>query len=276
MALKLNKAIFNPSLYAAIRATWFQDLPPTATVAPRHHTARWFGLLPPPEKSAFDAHCASSFAEALSSVSPRHFAIPSAPTWAAERLAGGLIAAPFLDTFGAGEDGGARDALAAVLLLDQVSRNVYRDAEGQGLVYTHFDRLARSLVHLLLALPPHPSASSSGEEKVAALSRPDTHPLIAASHAYRSWFYMPLMHSEHLRDHELYLSLMSGCREEAAGRGDRDVVAAIDQSLDFELRHVGPLKRFGRYPHRNEVLGRESSEEEKVYLKNGGETFGTG
>lgn len=268
MALTLNKAIFNPALYARIRKTWFQDLPPTAQHAPPASLARWFGFLPPAEKSAFDSHCRSSYADALSSVSPAHVSLPEPSPGGASDGDGGF-AAPFLETFGEGEDG-VRDALAAVLLLDQISRNVYRDAEGQRLVYGHFDRLARSLVHILLALPSSSSSSSS------ALPRPDTHPSIATSHAYRSWLYMPLMHSEDLRDHELYLSLVTRFREEAAGRGEGDVVGAIDQSLDFEVRHADIIRKFGRYPHRNVVLGRESSEEERRYLEDGGETFGTG
>lgn len=47
----------------------------------------------------------------------------------------------------------------------------------------------------------------------------------------------------------------------------------VDLQLDFEKRHQVVIQRFGRYPHRNEMLGRESTAEEKQYLADGGETF---
>lgn len=47
----------------------------------------------------------------------------------------------------------------------------------------------------------------------------------------------------------------------------------LTSTLDFEKRHKVIIERFGRYPHRNQALGRVSTPEEVEYLENGGETF---
>lgn len=53
-----------------------------------------------------------------------------------------------------------------------------------------------------------------------------------------------------------------------------EVRAFLNTVLEFEKRHKVIIERFGRYPHRNEAMGREATPEEVEYLKNGGETFG--
>ncbi|MGA7278211.1 MAG: DUF924 family protein, partial [Desulfocapsaceae bacterium] len=75
----------------------------------------------------------------------------------------------------------------------------------------------------------------------------------------RKFLYLPFMHSESIAIHEtaeeLYRQL-----------GDQS-------SLEFELRHKKIIERFGRYPHRNEILGRDSTEEEIEFLKQPGSSF---
>lgn len=56
---------------------------------------------------------------------------------------------------------------------------------------------------------------------------------------------------------------------------DEDAIKYVETTIGFEKRHNVILEKFGRYPHRNQVLGRESTAEEMEYLENGGETFGT-
>lgn len=59
------------------------------------------------------------------------------------------------------------------------------------------------------------------------------------------------------------------------GQGDRDAARGFAETLlGFERRHRVIIERFGRYPHRNGVLGRVSTGEEVEYLAGGGETFG--
>lgn len=67
-----------------------------------------------------------------------------------------------------------------------------------------------------------------------------------------SFLYMPLMHSENLDDQDLAIACF-----EAAG---------LDDNVRFAHHHRGIIETFGRFPHRNEILGRESSEDEIAYL----------
>lgn len=66
----------------------------------------------------------------------------------------------------------------------------------------------------------------------------------------RVFAYMPYMHSESLQVHDTALQLFDGT-----------------PNLDFEIRHRDIIERFGRYPHRNEALGRESTAEELEWMK---------
>ncbi len=61
------------------------------------------------------------------------------------------------------------------------------------------------------------------------------------------------MHSESRKIHDVALGLYK--------------IIGIKSSIDFEIRHKEIIDRFGRYPHRNDVLGRESTEEEVAFLK---------
>jgi len=78
------------------------------------------------------------------------------------------------------------------------------------------------------------------------------------SEQQRGFLYMPFMHSESAAIHKVAVELFS-----QPGGG----------SLEYELKHKGIIDRFGRYPHRNEVLGRESTEKEKEFLKEPGSGF---
>ena len=75
----------------------------------------------------------------------------------------------------------------------------------------------------------------------------------------RGFLYMPFMHSESLKVHEQVLPLF-----EKNG---------IQSTLDYELKHKNIIERFGRYPHRNAILGRESTEEELTFLSQPGSSF---
>lgn len=73
----------------------------------------------------------------------------------------------------------------------------------------------------------------------------------------RQYFYMPFMHSESAKIHEA-----------AAG-----LFVQLPRTLQFEVRHRGIIERFGRYPHRNVILGRISTPEEVEFLKLPGSSF---
>ena len=75
----------------------------------------------------------------------------------------------------------------------------------------------------------------------------------------RHFMLIPLMHSESRRIHRQALELFERHTSEGA--------------LDFERKHQAIIERFGRYPHRNAVLGRESTPEELAFLQQPGSSF---
>lgn len=168
------------------------------------------------------------------------------------------------------------DWLSLIILLDQITRNSYR-GDKASMCFTCFDPLALQL-------------------SLQAIKRgiPDTAPEIRWVFSHRSWFYMPLMHSEDLPTHtkaglefeqmnQDILSLLDGTggADEYEKRA-RDVVQADPEAAmkmgetnrEFEEKHLMIIKKFGRYPYRNQALGREPTPEETGFLQNGGDTFG--
>lgn len=122
------------------------------------------------------------------------------------------------------------DALALLLLLDQIPRNIFR---GSAHSYAT-DALARQCADYAIR-------AGHDHEVDAAL---------------RAFFYMPFEHSEDMADQDRALTLF-----EALGN---------DNSLDYARKHWDLIARFGRFPHRNAALGRESTASELAYLKSGG------
>jgi uncharacterized protein (DUF924 family) len=74
-----------------------------------------------------------------------------------------------------------------------------------------------------------------------------------------SFLYMPFMHSESLKIHETALELY-----------DKN---GIQNNYEFELKHKLVIEQFGRYPHRNKLLGRVSTDDEIEFLKQPGSSF---
>lgn len=123
--------------------------------------------------------------------------------------------------------------LAEVIVLDQFPRNIHRGT-------------AR-------AFACDPMALALAQEAVAAGA------LAALSPVERSFLLLPYMHSESRRIHVVAEGLY---REHAP-----------PENHDFELRHKAIIDRFGRYPHRNALLGRESTPEEREFLTQPGSRF---
>ena len=130
-------------------------------------------------------------------------------------------------------------ALAAVLVLDQFSRHIFRDTAQ---AYAS-DEKARGIAK---------KALDAGFEE--GLPPP-----------VRAFFYLPLEHSEALCDQQRSLTLFGTFR--GTERGDRQYQTA--------LRHHEIIERFGRFPHRNAVLGRESTAEELAFLETPNSSFGS-
>ncbi|MCE2990211.1 MAG: DUF924 domain-containing protein [Nitrosomonadaceae bacterium] len=126
-----------------------------------------------------------------------------------------------------------RGRLAEIIVLDQFSRNMFRDKPAA----FASDPLALALAQEAVSLGA--DASLTPEERV--------------------FLYMPYMHSESLAIHEIAVALFTA--------------NGIQNNLDFEMRHKAIIDRFGRYPHRNAILGRASTVEEIEFLKQPGSRF---
>lgn len=128
---------------------------------------------------------------------------------------------------------GAAGRLAEIIVLDQFSRNIFRDRP---------EAFAQDSLALVLA-----------QEAVAADA------LAALSIAQQPFLLMPYMHSES--------ALIHAQAERLFGR------PGLESNYKFELRHKAIIDRFGRYPHRNITLGRDSTEQELAFLQEPGSSF---
>jgi uncharacterized protein (DUF924 family) len=149
------------------------------------------------------------------------------------------IRARFLPTYEAAAAGQLSDweaspegALALAIALDQFPRNMFR---GDARIYAA-DPIARAVVKRAIA--------RGFDQQV-----PET---------LRNFFYLPLMHSEELADHEQSIALHR--------------VHGDPEGMKYSEHHADIIRRFGRFPHRNAILGRETTAEEQAFLDGGGFT----
>ena len=87
----------------------------------------------------------------------------------------------------------------------------------------------------------------------------------------RKFFYLPLEHSENLADQEHSVVLFAGLRQSLAVRAKE-----LDFAYDYAVKHRDIIAQFGRFPHRNAILGRKSTATEAAYLATTQERFGQG
>jgi uncharacterized protein (DUF924 family) len=127
----------------------------------------------------------------------------------------------------------AHGRLAEIIVLDQFSRNIYRDSAQ--------------------AFAQDPAALILAQEAVAGGA------LLQLNEIERNFLLMPYMHSESKAIHEQAEILF------------RDF--APQGNYEFELKHKVIIDRFGRYPHRNKILGRQSTAEEIEFLNQPGSGF---
>jgi uncharacterized protein (DUF924 family) len=130
-------------------------------------------------------------------------------------------------------------ALALIVLLDQFTRNCFRGTPRAFAGDAEALKLARTLV-------------DTRDE----LTLPTIH--------HRVFVYMPFEHDETLESQREAVRLQKALFDET---GDKDVASG----LKYALRHAEVIERFGRFPHRNAILGRETTVEERAWLaKKGG------
>jgi uncharacterized protein (DUF924 family) len=128
--------------------------------------------------------------------------------------------------------------LALVMLLDQVPRNIFRATP-------------RAFASDSLALATTRRAMERGFDQ-------------AVPAAWRLFFYLPFEHSEALADQQRGLDLLLGLPPVPGRKGDGKMTRL----------HLEIIERFGRFPHRNAILGRPSTEEERAFLVECTERFG--
>ncbi len=127
----------------------------------------------------------------------------------------------------------ASGRLAEIIVLDQFSRNLYR---GSALSFAS-DPLALALAQEAIAL--------GLDQQLPA--------------EQRSFLYMPFMHSESLLIHDVAMTLFKDLGDE--------------RTFEYEEKHRAIIEKYGRYPHRNDVLGRASTAAETNFLTQPGSSF---
>lgn len=138
----------------------------------------------------------------------------------------------------------AESSLALVLLLDQFPRNVSR---GTPRAFA-FDAHARCVTKRLI--------ERGGETELWSIER--------------AFVYMPLQHAEDLADQERSVALFERLRD-AAPHDQRET---FDSFLHHAEQHRDVIARFGRFPHRNAVLGRAATHAESAWLAEGDRSWG--
>jgi uncharacterized protein (DUF924 family) len=136
-----------------------------------------------------------------------------------------------------------RGRLALIILVDQFSRNLFRR---QPEAFSH-DSLARRWC-------------------LDGLARGDDHQLRPIE---RTFFYLPLEHSERFTDQERSVDLFKELRNEVSS----ELAGLFDGYLEYAREHYEIVKRFGRFPHRNSILARHSTAEELIFLQQPGSSF---
>ena len=86
------------------------------------------------------------------------------------------------------------------------------------------------------------------------------------------FLFMPLEHSERIEDQNTCVELL----DNLVSTSTADMSKTMVNFRDFAVKHRDIIAEFGRFPHRNDILNRESNEQERLYLKSGGTSFGQG
>jgi len=155
-----------------------------------------------------------------------------------QALAGGLHA---------WDEEGPQSALARILLLDQFCRNVHR---GTPLAFAGDSQALQAALDMVeaehdLALPP----------------------------LQRAFVYLPFEHAEDMAMQEQAVALYTRMADAGRDTTPPATSQAIAGMLDFAERHREVIRRFGRFPHRNAILGRASTPEEQAFLQQPGSGF---
>ncbi len=199
-----------PSSFEGVLEFWFDKLD-SKGFAPREFRARWFGGGPDFDRAIHERYSALH----------------------ADIASGGHR--EWLSS--------ARGRLALVIVLDQFTRNLFRNSAQMFACDGRALELALGGIEL-------------GEDRQLGVDE-------------RAFLYMPLMHSEKLAVQERCVDLFATLRDEQS----EEARERAEVYADFARRHRDIVRRFGRFPHRNALLGRSSTPEELEFLKEPGSSF---
>jgi len=138
----------------------------------------------------------------------------------------------------------AEERLAGIIVLDQFSRNMYRGTPEMFRLDGLALQMAKEAIQSCIVIE---------------------HPVM------RTFLYMPFMHSEEIAFQREGINLFASLYDQV--KGDNLYEETVKAGFDYMKRHFDVIARFGRFPHRNVILGREPRSEETEYLINGGEQF---
>jgi uncharacterized protein (DUF924 family) len=128
--------------------------------------------------------------------------------------------------------------LAQILVFDQFPRNIFR---GNQLMYATDDRALELAKHAI---------TQGYDKKLSSIEK--------------IFIYMPFEHSENVKEQKEGLRLFKELEKEAP---------FLAENTKYAQRHLDVIEKFGRFPHRNEILGRPSTPEEKAFLNTPGSSF---
>eukprot|EP01083_Nonionella_stella_P097225 273261_1 len=135
-----------------------------------------------------------------------------------------------------------KGTVAYIVIADQFTRNVYR---GTPKAFEN-DEYAQKIVNECI---------QNGKDKQIF----DIHP------AFSAFLYMPLMHSENIKDHDTLSEVQHWMLSHL--NKDHDFYSFLESQTTFAAHHRGIVEQFGRFPQRNQILNRQSTEEEMQYIK---------
>ncbi|KAL9096864.1 MAG: hypothetical protein Q9165_000828 [Trypethelium subeluteriae] len=246
----LDSSLFTQDLYVSILRLWLPNYPNPSSQFAQANVLRWFA-----PSATTDGQVHTLAAKTISSIGPEHLTLPPFTSIEDDRELYDEIAAPFIPHLRRSSGGtaatvedvsaDAHAALALSILLDQFPRNLFRGAT-QAVVYTHYDRLARALAANIF---------SRGLDRAECF---------ANAPVWRYWFYMPLEHSESVRDQEQFQATLEVMRERARETGDEMGVGFVERAMEHARRHLRSLQEFGRFPWRDQWLERGYRGGEKV------------
>lgn len=137
----------------------------------------------------------------------------------------------------------AEGALAYIILLDQFSRNIFRNTPQ---AFAQDERALQASLEL---------QNQGGDRTLSPVER---------------WFlYMPMMHAEDLSVQRQSVAAFRSLADDAPSA----LKEAMENAHKFAVQHCEIIERFGRFPHRNAILGRKSTPEEIEFLKQPGSSF---